>query len=106
MQLISWLSARMTGRPQTRRAPTRKPTRLFQPKVETLEGRDVPSTLTVTNTLDDGYTSGSLRVEIAAAQSGDTIQFAIPTTDPGYNAATGPSPSPSAMARTSKSPRT
>jgi hypothetical protein len=49
----------------------------------------VPSTLTVTNTLDDGYTSGSLRVEIAAAQRGDTIQFAIPITDPGYNPATG-----------------
>jgi hypothetical protein len=54
----------------------------------------VPSTLTVTNTLDTGFAGdGSLRGEIlAAAQNSDTqntIQFAIPTTDPGYNPATG-----------------
>jgi hypothetical protein len=41
-----------------------------------LEGRDVPSTLTVTNTLDSG--PGSLRDDIDAAHSGDTIVF-----DPG-----------------------
>jgi len=34
----------------------------------------VPSTLTVTNNLDSGL--GSLRAEIAAAKSGDTISFA------------------------------
>jgi hypothetical protein len=39
-----------------------------------LEGRALPSTLTVTNTLDSG--PGSLRGEIAAAASGDTIEFA------------------------------
>jgi hypothetical protein len=38
-----------------------------------LEDRSVPSTLTVTNTNDSG--PGSLRAEIAAAQSGDTIVF-------------------------------
>src|SRR5262252_9331105 len=43
MQLLSWLSARMTCRPQTRRAPARKPTRVFRPRVEVLEGRDLPS---------------------------------------------------------------
>src|SRR5262245_9588503 len=43
MQLLSWLSARMTCRPQTRRAPARKPTQDFRPRVEVLEGRDLPS---------------------------------------------------------------
>jgi hypothetical protein len=59
----------------------------FRPSLEALEHRWVPSTLTVLNTLDSG--AGSLRAEIAAAHSGDTIKFAIPTTDPGYNPATG-----------------
>jgi hypothetical protein len=39
-----------------------------------LEGRDVPSTLTVTNNLDSG--AGSLRAEIATAKTKDTIVFA------------------------------
>ena len=46
----------------------------FRPRLEALEGRDVPSTLTVTNTLDD-YTPGSLRDDIIVAHSGDTIAF-------------------------------
>jgi hypothetical protein len=72
------------------RRPSAKPAG-FRPRLEALEGRDVPSTLTVTNTLDTGIAGdGSLRGEIAAAaQSGDTIQFAIPTTDRGYNPLTG-----------------
>ncbi|HEY2910305.1 MAG TPA: hypothetical protein VGI99_08660, partial [Gemmataceae bacterium] len=37
----------------------------FRPRLEDLEGRDMPSTLTVTNNLDGG--AGSLRAEIAAA---------------------------------------
>ncbi len=45
-----------------------------RPQLEVLEGRDVPSTLTVTNNLDNG-TAGSLRYEIGVAQSGDTIVF-------------------------------
>jgi hypothetical protein len=66
----------MTGRSQTRRTPVRTPTARFRPQIETLEGRDVPSTLTVTNNLDTGVAGdGSLRGEIAAAQSGDTIVF-------------------------------
>src|SRR5262245_16011417 len=45
--------------------------------LEALEDRTVPSTLTVTNNLDTGALGdGSLRGEIAAAQSGDTISFA------------------------------
>lgn len=45
----------------------------FRPRLEALEGRDVPSTLTVTNNLDSG--PGSLRAEITAAQPGDTVVF-------------------------------
>src|SRR5262245_14332687 len=45
--------------------------------LEALEDRTVPSTLTVTNNLDTGALGdGSLRGEIAAAQSGDTVNFA------------------------------
>jgi hypothetical protein len=44
------------------------------PQLEVLEDRTVPSMLTVTSTADSG--SGSLRAEIAAAQSSDTISFA------------------------------
>ena len=45
-------------------------------QVETLEARTVPSTLTVSSFLDTGAVGdGSLRGEILAAQSGDTINF-------------------------------
>jgi hypothetical protein len=47
---------------------------LFVPRLEQLEDRTVPSTLTVLNNFDSG--SGSLRDAIAHAKSGDTIQFA------------------------------
>jgi hypothetical protein len=67
------------GYPRTR--PTIRPT------LETLEDRWVPSTLTVTNTLDSG--AGSLRADVTAALKGDTIVFNIPKSDPGYNASTG-----------------
>jgi predicted outer membrane repeat protein len=43
--------------------------------LESLEARDVPSTLTVTNNLDDG-SKGSLRYELARAHNKDTIVFA------------------------------
>jgi hypothetical protein len=71
MQLFSWFHKRMTGRPHTRRTPARKPSTSFRPQLEVLEGREVPSTLKVTNLGDSGQ--GSLRYEIAAAHSGDTI---------------------------------
>src|SRR5262249_12613969 len=45
----------------------------FRPRLEALEGRDLPSTLTVVNLSDSG--PGSLRAEIAAAQNGDTVAF-------------------------------
>jgi hypothetical protein len=48
--------------------------RSFVPRLESLEDRTVPSTLTVTNPLDKG--AGSLRYTITNAKSGDTIVFA------------------------------
>src|SRR5262245_47861435 len=45
-----------------------------KPRLETLEGRLVPATLTVTSDADSG--AGSLRAAIAAASSGDVIKFA------------------------------
>src|SRR5262249_40864502 len=46
----------------------------FRPRLEALEDRWLPSTLTVLNNLDSG--AGSLRAALAAASSGDTINFA------------------------------
>jgi hypothetical protein len=46
---------------------------IFRPRLEALEERWLPSTLTVTSLKDSG--AGSLRAEIAAAHSGDTIVF-------------------------------
>jgi len=45
----------------------------FGPRLEALDDRWLPSTLAVTSTQDSG--AGSLRAEIAAAQSSDTIVF-------------------------------
>jgi hypothetical protein len=53
----------------------------FVPRLQILEGRTVPSTLTVLNNLDSG--AGSLRAAIAHAKSGDTVVFA-----PGLNGQT------------------
>jgi predicted outer membrane repeat protein len=71
----SWLryakrSALTAGR-RTQAPPRQQAS--FRPRLEALEDRCLPSTLTVTNTQDSGR--GSLRAEIAAAQSGDTIVF-------------------------------
>ena len=74
MQLFTWLSKWITSETQTRRASARKSTSSFRPQLETLEGRDVPSTVTVTSAADSG--AGSLRAEIAAAKNNDTIDFA------------------------------
>jgi predicted outer membrane repeat protein len=76
MSFFSWLRNRNSSaaikRP-SREWPARKPA-TFRPRLESLEGRDVPSTLTVTNALDGG--AGSLRYEIARAHNKDTIVFA------------------------------
>ena len=57
------------------RRTTRKPHPSSRPilRVEALEDRTVPSTLTVTTVADNG--PGSLRADIVAAQDGDTIVF-------------------------------
>jgi hypothetical protein len=52
-----------------------RPHRRHVPRLEALEDRTVPSTLTVTSAADDG-SAGTLRAVLAAAQSGDTIRFA------------------------------
>ena len=65
MSLLSLIRKRTQNRPPARR---------FRPQLESLEHRDVPSTLTVTSAADSGR--GSLRADIAAAHPGDTIVFA------------------------------
>jgi hypothetical protein len=75
MWLSSWLrnrNAPPAGKSVRTRRSVRRPA-TCRPRLESLEARDVPSTLTVTNILDSG--AGSLRGDIAAARSGDTIVF-------------------------------
>ena len=75
----TWLQA--ITRKTTTGAPTRRGAKRTRPRravlgIEALEDRTVPSTLTVTRSLDTGVMGdGSLRGEIAAAASGDTINF-------------------------------
>jgi hypothetical protein len=80
MLFSSWLrNAKRSAPAARRRTPTSPRQRAsFRPRVEALEDRCLPSTLTVTNTQDKGH--GSLRAEIAAAHSGATIVFS-PTLD-------------------------
>src|SRR5262245_35845429 len=66
-----WFRSRIRRRKQGRGLAPR--TR-FVPRLEALEDRAVPSTLTVLNNHDSG--AGSLRDAIASAKSGDTIVFA------------------------------
>jgi hypothetical protein len=75
MSFFSWLASAIGKRQSARtaKASSRKPQR-FRPQLEALEDRWMPSTLTVLNNLDSG--AGSLRAEIAAANTGDTIVFA------------------------------
>ena len=77
MWFSSWMRNRKrshSGQPSStqRSSPGQRAT--FRPRLEALEDRWLPSTLTVLNNLDSG--PGSLRAEIAAAHSGDTIVFA------------------------------
>ena len=57
--------------------------------LETLERRELLSTLIVTDTSDSATDTGSLRYAITNAENGDAIHFDIPTSDPGYDAVTG-----------------
>jgi hypothetical protein len=71
LQALKWKAA-LGGR--ARRGARRACPHRLVLRLEALEDRWLPSTLTVLNTLDSG--PGSLRGEIAAASSGDTITFA------------------------------
>jgi hypothetical protein len=77
MSFFSWLQNRICGFAGHQRAALGSPRRqtTFQPQLEVLEGRDVPSTLTVT-TLSDNGGGATLRNESAIAQNGDRIVFA------------------------------
>src|SRR5205809_1109608 len=57
---------------RSKRSLVRRPS--FLPRLESLEDRTVPSTMTVTNNHDAG--AGSLRDAIVHAQDGDMIVFA------------------------------
>src|SRR5262249_45317985 len=59
---------------RSRRANGDQRPRTYRPRLESLEDRLAPATLTVTTNADSG--AGSLRGAIAAAASGDTINFA------------------------------
>jgi hypothetical protein len=69
--LRSWKRSALTPRRRTQASPHQRAG--FRPRLEALEDRWLPSTLTVTSTQDHGH--GSLRREIAVAHSGDTIVF-------------------------------
>src|SRR2546422_3326762 len=68
--LFSSLFRGMAARPQRTR-PRRGCRQPWRPRLEVLEDRTMPSTLTVLNTLDSG--AGSLRQAILDAAPGDTI---------------------------------
>src|SRR5262245_45984169 len=75
MSFSSWLRNWRRSAPAARRrtqTSLRQPAG-FRPRLEVLEDRSLPSTLTVTNAKETG--AGTLRAEIAAAHSGDTIVF-------------------------------
>ena len=74
MGFSSWLRNGASARAPRLRVPRRPTPPPFRPRLEALEDRTVPSTLTVTNNLDDG--AGSLRADVKAAKNGDTINFA------------------------------
>jgi hypothetical protein len=57
------------------RAETAAPRTTFRPRLEALEDRALPNTLTVYNNQDNSAHARSLRAEIAAAHDGDTIVF-------------------------------
>ena len=67
---MMWLISRRYRRKQDR---VFLRVRRFRPRLEALDGRIVPSTLTVLNNHDSG--AGSLRHAITHAQDGDTIVF-------------------------------
>jgi hypothetical protein len=77
MSFFSWLRSRTSTRVLRDGAQHRPATRHFRPRLEALEDRFLPSTITVTSA-DDGFVFGksTLRSAIDAAHPGDTINFA------------------------------
>ena len=75
MALLSSLRKRTSTRSTRRHGFQIRPTvPRFRPRLEALEDRWMPSTLTVTKPFDGyGYNPGELRYDIQVAQSGDTI---------------------------------
>src|SRR5262245_54256200 len=61
------------ARTGTRRAKPASRRRSFMPRLDVLEDRSLPSTLTVTSLADSGR--GSLRGQLANAAPGDTVVF-------------------------------
>ncbi len=73
MSFFSWLRHRSATHAPRGRAQRRPAAPRFRPRLEALEDLCLPSTLTVTNSLDSG--KGSLRYEIAHANRNATIVF-------------------------------
>jgi hypothetical protein len=75
MRFLSWLRNLETARARVcgRGSGAPRPRATFRPRLEALEDRWLPTILTVTTTADSG--PGSLRADVAAAQSGDTIDL-------------------------------
>jgi hypothetical protein len=77
MSLINRLLQQITGSSRCQRSRQRRfysPFGAVAAEVQILENRQLLSALTVTSAADSG--AGSLRAEIAAAHSGDTVNFA------------------------------
>src|SRR5262249_49157581 len=79
MSFTSWLLQSFAGSQRAARRTCKsssilRPRRHYHPWVETLESRNLLSTLTVLNNADSG--PGSLRDRITVAADGDTIRFA------------------------------
>ena len=72
MSIFSRLTHRLTGPGRLPEAARRR-RRALQPLAESLEGRQLLSTFTVTSAADHG--SGTLRQAVTLAKSGDTIKF-------------------------------
>ncbi len=74
MFFSSWLRTLISSQSRNRRFPRTAPKSAgFRPRLEALDDRLLPSTLSVATNLDSG--TGSLRADIAAAKSGDTIDL-------------------------------